>query len=90
MEAECANGDRPQWRRIAVGFFPAELDGEIAAEAPEGAFRLMEQEGLRRLRNRADACFAEDTAGCSGAIDIEEDPDLTGVGQGLGAVADNL
>ena len=90
MEAECASGDCPQWRRIAVGFLPAELDGEIAAEAPEGAFRLMEQEGLRRLRNRADACFAEDTAGCSGAIDIEEDPDLTGVGQGLGAVADNL
>ena len=77
-------------RRVRLFFLTAELDREIAAEPPEGAFRFMEQEGFRRIRDWSDAGFAQDAAGHVRAIDVEEGPDLAGVGQGMRPVAYDL
>ena len=51
--------------------------------------RLMKQEGFRRIRDRADAGFAQDAAGHVRAVDIEEGADLAGIGQGVRTVADD-
>ena len=77
-------------RRVRLFFLTAELDREIAAEPPEGAFRFMEQEGFRRIRNRANARFAQNTAGHVRAVDVKESPDLAGIGESVRAVADDL
>ena len=77
-------------RRVRLFFLTAERNREIAAEPPEGAFRLMEQEGFRRIRDRPDAGFSQDAAGHVRAVDVKESTDLPGIGQGVRAIADDL
>ena len=77
-------------RRVRLFFLTAELDRKIAAKPPEGAFRLMEQERFRRIRNRPNAGFAQNAAGHVRAVDVEEGPNLAGVGQCVRTVADDL
>ena len=77
-------------RRVRLFFLTAERNREIAAKPPEGAFRLMEQERFRRIRNRPNAGFAQNAAGHVRAVDVEEGPDLAGVGQCVRTVADDL
>ena len=85
-----SNTHRTRSCRVRLFFIPAELDREIAAEAPEGAFRLMEQEGFRRIRNRVQAGFSEDGARKVRTVDVEEGADLPGIAQGVRAVTDDL
>ena len=41
----------------------------------------MEQEGFRRIRDRADAGLAQEAAGHVRAVDVKESPDLPGIDQ---------
>ena len=77
-------------RRVRLFFLTAELDREIAAKPPEGTFRLMEQEGFRRIRDRTDAALAQDAAGHVRAVDVKEGADLPGIDQSARSVADDL
>ena len=73
-----------------MGFFGAEGDRQVRPEAPEGAFRLVEEEGFRGVRNWIEARLPENGPGVAGAVQKKKGPDLPGVGKGGGAVADDL
>ena len=67
----------------------AEGDRQVGAGAPEGVFRLVEEQGLGGMRDRVDSGLAEDGAGLACGVEIEAGADAVGVGRGVGAVADD-
>ena len=69
--------------------FDPQGDGQIRAAAPERAFRLIEELGCRRIRDRVDPGLSQNPSRQVGPVDIQKGSDLPGIGFAGWAVTDN-
>ena len=89
MKDDCRSRCNGVPRRGGLHIPDAEGNGEVGPFAPEGAFLLMEDGRLRRIRGREDPGVPEDPAGKAGAVQVKHGPDAVGVFLRGRAVADD-
>ena len=83
------NRHRIPSHRMRLRFLRPQGDGQIRPFPPERTLRLVQEHRFRRIRHRPDSGLPQDLPGKTGTVHKKKRPDLPGIGEGMGTVADH-